>query len=476
MARNLQSKQPLIPNADQVSVSAIRLLKFERDIRQLESTDALKLHLVNQVRELVPYEQAFLFQRKQSAQKLQLTLISDIAILERDAPFNQTLEQAVQALDASKYLVDTYRSFPLNTDKNLTDTKKNNSPDLINDYPHQAVCWVPLFNQTGLADAGILLARDQAFSDQETTLLARIIETYEHAWFALAGNKTATIGGRNTRLISISLIILIVAAGLFPVRLSVMAPMQVIPQDPYVLTAPIDGVIKSIAVAPNTNINANTPLVTFEDLKLRNESTLAEQELAVAQARLSRVNSSIFSDADVAYELPIARAELNLAEVRYRYTQELLSQTQVTSPVAGLVTYTDRKDWEGRAVQVGEQILQVANPLRVQFGIDLPTGDLIELETGADISIYLDSAPLGGYEASLKSISHTPAATESNITSYRIIAEPSSLSGDQNGLDVVTDIPRIGARGTARLYGKQVTLAYQLLRRPIAVVRQYLGV
>lgn len=35
--------------------------------------------------------------------------------------------------------------------------------------------------------------------------------------------------------------------------------------------------------------------------------------------------------------------------------------------------------------------------------------------------------------------------------------------------------PRIGARGTAQLQGPTVRLAYQLLRRPIAAVRQTVG-
>jgi len=39
------------------------------------------------------------------------------------------------------------------------------------------------------------------------------------------------------------------------------------------------------------------------------------------------------------------------------------------------------------------------------------------------------------------------------------------------------DLPhRIGLRGTAKLYGEKVSLAYYLLRRPITFVRQHLGI
>ena len=35
--------------------------------------------------------------------------------------------------------------------------------------------------------------------------------------------------------------------------------------------------------------------------------------------------------------------------------------------------------------------------------------------------------------------------------------------------------PRIGSRGTAKLYGQWVPLSYALLKRPIASLRQYIG-
>lgn len=36
--------------------------------------------------------------------------------------------------------------------------------------------------------------------------------------------------------------------------------------------------------------------------------------------------------------------------------------------------------------------------------------------------------------------------------------------------------PRIGLRGTAKIYGDRVALIYYLLRRPLAAARQFFGV
>ena len=42
-------------------------------------------------------------------------------------------------------------------------------------------------------------------------------------------------------------------------------------------------------------------------------------------------------------------------------------------------------------------------------------------------------------------------------------------------LDDSSRMPRIGLRGTAKIYGEKVTLFYYLARRPLAAARQFLG-
>nr|WP_171852988.1 hypothetical protein [Dickeya dadantii]NPE72216.1 hypothetical protein [Dickeya dadantii] len=70
------------------------------------------------------------------------------------------------------------------------------------------------------------------------------------------------------------------------------------------------------------------------------------------------------------------------------------------------------------------------------------------------------------YNATLTTFSYTPQVTPEGVSSYTLLAEADSD-------DVY---PRIGARGTARIYTEDVPLWFQLLRRPIASARQFLGV
>ena len=53
------------------------------------------------------------------------------------------------------------------------------------------------------------------------------------------------------------------------------------------------------------------------------------------------------------------------------------------------------------------------------------------------------------------------------ILSYKLTA---SYEGDANKL------PRIGLRGTAKVYGSEVSVFYYLFRKPITFMRQLIGI
>lgn len=110
--------------------------------------------------------------------------------------------------------------------------------------------------------------------------------------------------------------------------------------------------------------------------------------------------------------------------------------------------------------------MEVADPDRVQLRIDVPVADAIAVQNGARVSAFLDSNPLRPVDAKTLSSSFDPQMIEGNILAYRVYA----------GFDSTTDDSlRLGIRGTSQIFGEKVPLAYYLFRRPIAVIRQRLG-
>ena len=102
----------------------------------------------------------------------------------------------------------------------------------------------------------------------------------------------------------------------------------------------------------------------------------------------------------------------------------------------------------------------------VEGEVALPGADVSTLARGISGDVFLDIDPGARYRASIVSVPYQSSLTESGILAYYVKAQ---LSDEQ-------EPPRIGLRGSARLYGPRTTLFYYLFRRPITALRQMIGV
>ncbi|SVD00297.1 uncharacterized protein METZ01_LOCUS353151, partial [marine metagenome] len=125
-----------------------------------------------------------------------------------------------------------------------------------------------------------------------------------------------------------------------------------------------------------------------------------------------------------------------------------------------------KTDWQGKPVEVGEKILTISDPKNVEFLIWLPVKDSIIIKENSEVKVFLDINPIKPLAGRLLRASYEPELSPEEVLSYKIV---SSLEKDQ-------EIPRIGLRGTAKIYGSKVTLFYYLFRKPITFVRQLIGI
>ena len=253
-----------------------------------------------------------------------------------------------------------------------------------------------------------------------------------------------------------------------PVPMTTLAPAEIVAGKPHIITAPFDGVIEDILVPPNTAIEKNTPVLRFVDIAYRNDFILAEKEEAIAEAKLRKAAVSSFLSDNAKRDIAIAEAEKALASARQNYARDRLAKTVLTSPKKGLAIYSDPMDWKGRHVTTGEAIIQIANPANLRLRIDAPLSMGESLKIGARVKLFLDNAPLNALEAELTSASYYATSLPGEHMAYESYADLKIESGQS--------YPRIGARGVAKVYGRKAPMGYWLLRRPITILRQSLGV
>ena len=153
--------------------------------------------------------------------------------------------------------------------------------------------------------------------------------------------------------------------------------------------------------------------------------------------------------------MELRRAEMDFA-------RDLMNRVTVKAEQAGLAFFTDANDWLGKPVAVGERILTLADPQVAEVDVNVPVNDAIVLQKGAEVSLYLNVDPLHPLRATVFHASYEPGLTPGGVLAYRVRAD---LAPDQ-------PTPRIGLRGTAKILGDRVPLAFYLFRRPLAAMRQ----
>lgn len=294
--------------------------------------------------------------------------------------------------------------------------------------------------------------------------------TMGHALFALQRGlpvKHVLQRLRQKKMVLCSVLALILAMWL-PVRLSALTPVEVIARDPMVISAPLNGAVTRLDVAPNQRVQAGETLVRFEDTELASEYEIAQQALLVAQAELKTVQQSGFMDPAQKARLAELESQVRLRQAEMQYARSRLEKATLKAPGAGIAVLGDPNEWKGRPVNIGERIMLLADPMAIELEIMLAVKDSIALRQGAEVNVFLDNDPLSAWSAHVHHANYEPQRTPDGLMAYRLVAR---LNDEQ----AHSTLPRIGTRGTAKVYGERVSLFFYLFRRPITSARQWLG-
>ncbi len=436
------------------------LLRLERRARHAENLAELSFIIVNETLRLVSYRQAILWE-KGSGRSIRIKAVSGVDRPDPDAPFviymRRILKHLLRQPDFEK--IRTLQESDLKEDDKRGWTE----------WAMGTVIWCPLMTPAGEILGGLIFTRGVPWNKEDIARLEHLADAYAHAWQGLNSRKSPwrrdIRRGWRKRLSQLIWLLLVVFLMGLPVRLSVLAPAEIVPSHFLIVSVPMDGVIQQFHVAPDQEIEAGQPLFRLDDTAFRNEYEVAKRAVSVARAAYKRTAQKAFADKESRGDLLLLKAQVEQKSAELDYMTDRLARSEIVAEQAGLAVFGDVNDWLGKPVATGEKVMTIADPNQVEAEIQLPVEDAINLEKGADVLIFLNVEPDRPLPARLRQASYEAQVTPEGTLAFRLKAT----------LIQKERIPRIGLRGTAKIYGKEATLFYYLMRRPLTALRQYLG-
>jgi hypothetical protein len=432
------------------------------DLRSVKTVSLVDLSfiIVNETITLAPYRQASFFTLS-LAGTFELAAASGLASVAGDSPYAIWLNGFV------KYLQKIYVK-----KSGCHKLDFSEAPEEFKDGWEE---WLPehlviaqLFDQIGDLQGMVMYAREEPWLSNELEKLEHIHQVYGSCLGFLSEVKIDFITRIRSwmhKAFSYWALIAIFIGLSVPIRLSVLAPAEVIALNAYAVAAPQDGVISIVHVPPNGIVKVGDLLFSLDNASITGRLNVAQKALLIARANALNVQQRAFTDLKSKGEVASAIGHVREKEAEVALLQSLMERIEVRANRDGIAVYGDPNDWIGKPVQTGERVMQLANPKDAGLLVWLPVHEAINLEVGAPIRLFLHVDPLNPLSASLLQTSFQPLMSPEGVSSYRIKGKFTNDTGK----------PRIGMRGTARISGKWATLGYYFFRRPVTSIREWSG-
>lgn len=440
------------------------LLNLQNKICTSKTINSFCYSVVNETLYLISYRQAALW-RFGTNNKHTIESVSGLPLIDQDAPYIQWLN-----------LICTHLSHKNHTQ--ITPLIPSDFPKTLNIhwndwFPKHAI-WIPLIHPDEQPSTkqpkpmgGLLLAREEPWQEPERVLLNQLALIMVPVWWGLIERQNIwkKIGEKRPKISRLLTVIFLVSILAFPLRQSVLAPAEIVAQNPTIVRAPMDGVVDDFQVVPNQQVTTGQPLLKLDATKLNNKLTVTEKELEMAQAQHRQAVQKALRDPRDKARVAILKGRVEQRMADLVYISQQLERVNLIASRSGVAVFTDKNDWIGKPVNLGERIMMLANPEEVEIEIRLPVDDALTLSPGSDIKLFLAIDPNHPLTATLRYASYRAELSPEGILAYRVKAK---LTGSKPP-------PRLGLRGTAKIYGEEVRLFYYLLRRPLAMARRVLG-
>ena len=443
-----------------------RLYELVRRARLAKSARELAFLLVNDTLQLLPYRQSVFWRADAGIDSL-----SGVLQPEANAPYAQWVTRLCRHVAAQPPGGGRLASDDLPSDL---------AAGWAEWWPAHALV-LPMGGSGETEQSLLVLLGEHPWSDMDVALAREWTQAWWHAfaalrrprgvgavggWFSRLGNATSEGAKRPVwwRRASVRWLAASLLVAACPVRLTVLAPGELVPAHPAVVRAPLDGVIANFQVQPNDSVAKGQVLFGFDEMLIQGRLDVARKALATIETEYRQSSQQALGDARAKSQLVLLTGKIDEKRAEVEYLDGQLARARVLAPQGGTVLFDDPSEWIGKPVTVGERILRIAEPDDVEIEAWLPLADAIALQPGAQVKLYLNATPLEPITARVRYFAHDAVQRPEGGYAYRLRA---TLDGPT--------AHRVGLKGAAKLYAGWVPLSYWALRRPLATARATLG-
>lgn len=248
--------------------------------------------------------------------------------------------------------------------------------------------------------------------------------------------------------------------------LRVVAPCEIVPENPEIIAAPLEGVIKQIMVQPGDYVKEGDLLFTYEDRIIMQEMKVAQKQVQIIKSQYNRARLAAFKDKEAMENIRGLKYRIEQEGIRLKLAESNVKHLEVRAPSDGICMVDNPENWRGRPVQIGERIVMLFVPEKSKVRIFLPENDYIQFDPEKKVHIILNADPGRKYEARLSYVA--PQTSKNPEGGASFISEANLTNTDARIM--------VGSKGSAIVYGEEVLLGYWLIRKPLAGVRSLLGI
>ncbi len=263
------------------------LLHLEQSAMMAATPAALGFTIVNEALALAPYRQAAFFTCAPNS-RLKLTTASGLVSVAEDSPYAVWLTRFAQTLPNLRTCARV----------DFADA----SPEFVDGWEE----WLPehllsgsIFDAEGLAVGLALYARETPWLDGDMALLDRAHLSYGHCLGSLQRKPRhfgATFGSLFQGKFAKWMVLAGALAMFIPVRLSALAPAEVIALNAMAIASPQDGVVSAFHVQPNSPVKAGDSLFSLDDSALASRREVARRGVSIARADSLVAQQRAFDD------------------------------------------------------------------------------------------------------------------------------------------------------------------------------------